>query len=76
MFNPIEFVFGMVKKKLRKLNNNETKKDGGSLLCQVFNMFLNYDMTQLFKNCGYFATGRFDPSKGLGDDLGKYGFGK
>lgn len=76
VFNSIEFVFGMVKKKLQKLNNNETKMDVGKILCKVFNMFLKYDMTKLFQNCGYLASGQFDPSNAVGDDLTKDGFGK
>lgn len=76
MFNPIEFLFGMVKRKLQKLNENERKVDASAILCKVFNTFLNYDMTKLFKNCGYLANGQFDPSNGIGQDLGKYGFGK
>lgn len=76
MFNPIEFLFGMAKRKLQKLNDNEQKWDAGILLCKVFNTFLKYDMTKLFKNCGYLPNGQFDPSNGLGEDLGKYGFEK
>lgn len=76
MFNPIEFVFGLVKKKLQKLNDSEQKVDVSSLLCKVFNSFMKYDMTKLFKNCGYLPNGQFDPSNGLGEDLTKYGFGK
>lgn len=75
MFNPIEFVFGMVKKKLRKLQLGR-KVNVGILLCKVFNSFLQYDMTKLFEKCGYMASGKFDPSNGLGEDLNKYGFGK
>lgn len=48
----------------------------GHFLCEVFNNFLQYDMTKLFENCGYMASGKFDPSNGLGEDLEKYGFGK
>lgn len=76
MFNPIEFVFGMAKAKLRKLNDKEEKKDVGILLCKAFKLFSKYDMTPLYKNCGYRATGQFDPSNGLGEDLSKYGFGE
>lgn len=76
MFNPIEFVFGMVKRNLKKLNTNEKKMDGGILLCKAFKNFVTYDMTKLFKNCGYLASGQFDPSNGLGEDLTKYGFGQ
>lgn len=76
MYNPIEFVFGIVKRKLQKLNNGQKKLDAGILLCSVFKMLRNYKMTALFKNCGYLASGQFDPSNGLGEDLTKYGFGK
>lgn len=76
MFNPIEFVFGMVKSNLKKVNTNEEKMDRGILLCKAFKKFVRYDMTKLFKNCGYLASGKFDPSNGLGEDLSKYGFGK
>lgn len=76
MYNPIEFLFGMAKKKLQKLNQNEQKVDVGTILCKVFNSFLNYDMSEIFKNCGFLANGQFDPSNGLGNDLKKYGFGK
>lgn len=76
MFNPIEFLFGMAKKKMQKLNDSERKVDSSAILCKVFNSFLNYDMSALFRNCGYLANGQFDPSKGLGEDINKYGFGK
>lgn len=66
----------MTKSKLKKLNDSEQKVDAGNIMCKVFNSFSNYDMTKLFKNCGYLASGQFDPSNGLGEDLRKYGYGK
>lgn len=66
MFNPIEFVFGMAKRKLQKLNDSDAKVDVGILLCKVFNSYLQSDMTKLFKNCGYLSNGQFDRSNGLG----------
>lgn len=73
-FNPIEFMFAVMKKELKKRYIENSKADQKLLLCQVLQSFTQRDMSSLFEKCGYTACGYFDPSKGLGEDLMKFGF--
>lgn len=63
--NPIEFMFGAVKKRLAKHFTENTKTDESLYLYEILNKFQTFKMNRLFERCGYLASGTFDISKGL-----------
>lgn len=63
-YNPIEIVFGWIKLTLKKVYEENSKKDFRIILGEVINRFSSYDMRPLFKKCGY-LNGVFDLSKAL-----------
>lgn len=72
-FNPIEYVFGYLKKQLQRIHLENVK----SILPEVskaLQTFAKRDYTRVFNKCGYFAGGHFDPAVGLAQDLRKFGF--
>lgn len=65
-FNPIEVVFGLIKKHLKRYH-----KENASILeevCDSMNYFKVYPCRNLFENCGYMSGGVFLPEKGLSQD--------
>lgn len=60
-FNPIEIIFGIVKKHLQKKFGKSTK-NLEKLVHQEFMNMRNFDCTKIFKKCGYVNSGKFDPS--------------
>lgn len=59
-FNPIEYVFGVVKKHLKKsLAGN--KKNIEIAVNEEFTKMRNYPCIKTFKKCGYIMSGKFDP---------------
>ncbi|XXQ38526.1 Tc1-like transposase DDE domain-containing protein [Plasmodiophora brassicae] len=63
MFNPIEIVFGLVKKSLRRwyAEGNIKPKDLPVVILSELKKFRRYDMRRLFKKCGFGANGKFNP---------------
>lgn len=74
-FNPIEIVFNFVKKYLKRTYQENSKKDIKICVTEGLNQFMNKSMVNLFRKCGY-MYGLFDPSRGLGNDLKQFGYGK
>ncbi|XP_055618882.1 uncharacterized protein LOC129763657 [Toxorhynchites rutilus septentrionalis] len=65
-FNPIEVIFGLVKKRLQRVH-----REGEQILaevCEAMNYFKVYPCQKLFEHCGYFPGGFFSPEKGLTQD--------
>jgi hypothetical protein len=63
-FNPIEYLFGMMKKKAQLLADEKNQKEETlEVLCKVINSFMSYDMSKIFENCGYSPAGYFDPGR-------------
>lgn len=60
-FNPIEIVFGLVKKHLKKKCAG-SRDDMEILVSEEFTKMRNYSCTKIFKKCGYIMNGKFDPS--------------
>jgi hypothetical protein len=58
-FNPIEIMFGLIKRKCQLLY----KKKGTELivLLTVLKLYCDYDFFPIFSLCGYSANGTFDP---------------
>lgn len=68
-YNPIEIIFGLVKRKMRKLNTNNDKKDMVDRVSQALVSFKDKDCSQLFRKCGYLPNGKFDPSLNFNETL-------
>ncbi|XP_021703794.1 uncharacterized protein LOC110677193 [Aedes aegypti] len=62
-FNPIEIVFGFVKKHLQRRHQENTPIMGD--VCDAMSFFKQYSCQKLFAHCGYFPGGHFYPEKGL-----------
>jgi hypothetical protein len=72
-FNPIEIVFGLVKKKMRRYYGESPRSDMKTAVVESFQDFLSYDMKPIFKKCGYTSRG-FDPAVAFDLDLKEYGY--
>jgi transposase len=72
-FNPIEIFFGVVKKRMRKFYEENSKKDFLISISEILNSFLNFSFENIFRKCGYTNMG-FNPSVGLNQELKKFGF--
>eukprot|EP00733_Pompholyxophrys_punicea_P000491 Pompholyxophrys_punicea_v1_NODE_138_length_3259_cov_5.175094.p4 type:complete len:104 gc:universal NODE_138_length_3259_cov_5.175094:549-238(-) len=57
-FNPIEVVFGLVKRRCRELYDGTEEH---FVLAQVLMQFSNGDFSKIFKHCGYHYSGYFSP---------------
>lgn len=73
-YNPIELVFGLMKREMRSCYVENSKKNLNITIAEIFNQFSNRNMASLFKKCGYLPNGRFDPSIGFSQDLSESGF--
>lgn len=62
-FNPIEIVFGLIKRRMRALYQESklTPKTLPHFVLSVVNTFKHYRMEKLFAHCGYGQDGVFDP---------------
>lgn len=72
MLNPIESIFGLVKKYLKRHYKENDKKPLSITITEAFTRFSNYDCTRLFNNCGYLNGGNFDPEVGLGQSIDSF----
>lgn len=62
-YNPIEFIFGYLKRKMQQLNkNNLSKKDMFYRVSDALRYFEKMDCSAVFKKCGYFPNGTFNPA--------------
>lgn len=71
-FNPIEYVFGIVKKHLKR-KSADTMIDMEISVNEEFTQMRDFPCTKLFKQCGYIMSGKFDPSIAYqqpGEELG------
>lgn len=74
MFNPIEVIFGICKKYLKRHYTENSKKPLSVTITETFVKFRNYSCTKLFHKCGYVHGGHFDPNIGLDQSLNDFGF--
>jgi transposase len=72
-FNPIEIVFGLVKKKLQRYWVEGSKKPVQLAVAGAFTDYLEFDATKIFRKCGYTPMG-FDPAQGFDINPCDYGF--
>lgn len=73
-FNPIEFIFGYLKRFLKKTYVENSKKEMNTVIAEGLLKYKSMDCSRLFEKCGYLAGGSFDPSKGLSQKFEKFGF--
>lgn len=72
-FNPIEYIFGVVKKHLkRSLATN--KKNIELSVNEEFTKMRNFSCTKIFKECGYIMSGKFDPKVAYEQNMKEFGF--
>lgn len=73
-YNPIEIVFGLLKRELKKIYSENSKYGSDFYVGKAIKSFFNKDMKKLFKKCGYTYNGHFDPAIGLCQELKDLGF--
>lgn len=73
-YNPIELVFGYLKKYLKRTYVENSSTDLGITIAKGFKFFKNKDCTRIFRKCGYLPGGIFDPSIGLCQNVQDLGF--
>ncbi|XP_039452320.1 uncharacterized protein LOC120431249 [Culex pipiens pallens] len=64
-YNPIELVFGYLKRYLKRTYVENCKTDLVVVVARALKAFRNRNCINMFRKCGYLAGGRFDPSIGL-----------
>ncbi|XP_053683690.1 uncharacterized protein LOC128733873 [Sabethes cyaneus] len=74
MFNPIEVIFGICKKHLKRNYVENSKKSLSITITETLVKFRNYSCTKLFNKCGYISGNNFDPNTGLAQPLFAFGF--
>ncbi|XP_062534851.1 uncharacterized protein LOC134204032 [Armigeres subalbatus] len=62
-FNPVEIIFGLVKKRLKRTHQENTPIMGD--VCDAMSYFRQYPCENIFAHCGYYPGGTFYPEKGL-----------
>lgn len=75
-FNPIEFMFGYVKRYLRRNYVENSSKHLSIVISEAMDEFKSKDFTRVFRKCGYFPGGIFNPSVGLNENVKQFDFGK
>ncbi|XP_039450495.1 uncharacterized protein LOC120429488 [Culex pipiens pallens] len=70
-FNPLEVVFGLIKKDLQRQHRQNVPVMHEVL--DAVNRFKIYPCLRLFEHCGYYAGGTFLPEKGMGQDPKQFG---
>lgn len=73
-FNPIEVVFGLMKRELKQIYKENSKMDLSAVITQAVNKFTTKNMRPLFQKCGYILNGHFDPLVGFKQDTENMGF--
>lgn len=64
-FNPVEIIFGIAKSRIRKMYPENSNANMSHLALETFMGLEHHDCTRLYKKCGYFSGGFFDPSCGM-----------
>ncbi|XP_037027831.1 uncharacterized protein LOC119068368 [Bradysia coprophila] len=72
-FNPIEYVFGYVKKHLKRQNAG-SRNNMDILVNEEFTRMRQFPCTKIFKKCGYVLSGKFDPDTAYQQNVKDFGF--
>ncbi|EGZ16884.1 hypothetical protein PHYSODRAFT_498903 [Phytophthora sojae] len=59
-FNPIEFLFGYVKRSFQRQYSEASGRDLTPFVVQTFQRFRDFDMSKVFEHCGWKKQGYFD----------------
>lgn len=73
MYNPIEILFGLCKKNMKR-NYEESTKNLEVFVATTMLKFRNFNATKVFRKCGYAPNGTFDPTVMDKQPLHKLGF--
>lgn len=60
-FNPIEFLFGYVKKAFQRHYVESSDRDLMPFIVNTFRRFVNFNMARVFEHCGWMVDGTFNP---------------
>ncbi|RQM29964.1 hypothetical protein B5M09_012408 [Aphanomyces astaci] len=66
-FNPIEYLFGYVKKAFRRHYRENHTNDLLLFVMSLLQSFKRFDLSHVYRHCGYGLPGHFDPSTRLTD---------
>lgn len=61
-YNPIEIVFGLSKGRMQHYYRENSNQDMKMFIAEVMSSYVNFNMTNLFRKCGYKNGGKFDPT--------------
>ncbi|KAF0734464.1 hypothetical protein Ae201684_008923 [Aphanomyces euteiches] len=64
-YNPIEYVFGLIKKAFRRHYKESETRDLMHFVMSIMKKFQNYDLSRIYHHCGYTCQGRFRHDKQL-----------
>lgn len=73
-FNPIELIFGLLKKHLKKIYVENDKRELIVVILTALKKFEKYRCNAIFEKCGYQANGKFNPERGMDQSLKKFDF--
>ncbi|TMW67116.1 hypothetical protein Poli38472_012232 [Pythium oligandrum] len=82
-FNPIEYMFGFIKKSFQRHYDESSGRDLLPYIVVIFESYRHYNMSHVFKRCGWMPQRHFDPSGHLsrdqrtassGDGCDRFGF--
>ncbi len=68
-FNPIELIFGYVKARLQRVYLEGDRRNSAIVIGEVFNHFSRRCNRNIFRKCGYVASGRFSPTIALKNEV-------
>lgn len=72
-FNPIEYVFGYVKQHLKRKSAG-SRPNMDILVNEEFTKMRRFPCTNIFKKCGYVASGKFNPDIAYHQNAKHFGF--
>lgn len=73
-YNPIEIVFGIVKRKMQECYKESDVRDMTQFVAEIMIGFHSYSMDKLYRKCGYICGGKFDPTVASPEDIIDLGF--
>lgn len=68
-YNIIEIVFGIAKGKMQHFYKENGSQDLKMFVAEVMNSFVNFNMSHLFRKCGYISGGKFDKTSNVPEEL-------
>ncbi|RHY27054.1 hypothetical protein DYB32_007083, partial [Aphanomyces invadans] len=68
LFNPIEFMFGFMKRAFQRHYTESNQRDLTPFIVQTFRRFERYDMSKTFEHCGWIVDCVFNPIGPLSKD--------